>query len=127
MDVFECVIVIVTVRPNPHDDVRGGSVHVVSHLLRRGRDHGGVVHKCQRHYVARTNEHAQDTCFLQPPTLQLVKDDQIHVLGSDTKGNTKKTEKQDIEPKEEKGNVDITEMCSTDDESGRWSEHKVER
>ena len=26
--------------------------------------------------------------------------------------------KPDIEPKEEKGNVDITEMCSTDDESG---------
>ena len=29
----------------------------------------------------------------------------------------KKNEKQDIEPKEEKGNVDITEICSIDDES----------
>ena len=35
-----------------------------------------------------------------------------------TKRKYKKTEKQDIEPKEEKGNVDVTEMCSTDDESG---------
>ena len=35
-----------------------------------------------------------------------------------TKRKYKKFEKQDIEPKEEKGNVDITEMCSTDDESG---------
>ena len=30
----------------------------------------------------------------------------------------KKIEKQDIEPKEENGKVDITEMCSTDNESG---------
>ena len=30
----------------------------------------------------------------------------------------KKIEKQNIEPKEENGKVDITEMCSTDDESG---------
>ena len=29
----------------------------------------------------------------------------------------KKIEKQNIEPKEENGKVDITEMCSTDDES----------
>ena len=29
-----------------------------------------------------------------------------------------KIEKQDIGPKEEHGKVDITEMCSTDDESG---------
>ena len=29
-----------------------------------------------------------------------------------------KIEKQDIEPKEEKGIVDMTENCSTDDESG---------
>ena len=35
-----------------------------------------------------------------------------------TKGKTKKIEKQDIETKEENGKVDITEMCSTDDESG---------
>ena len=34
-----------------------------------------------------------------------------------TKRKYKKNEKQDIEPKEEKGNVDITEICSTDDES----------
>ena len=34
-----------------------------------------------------------------------------------TKRKYKKIEKQDIEPKEEKGNVDITEICSTDDES----------
>ena len=34
------------------------------------------------------------------------------------KGNTKRFEKQDIEPKEENGKVDITEMCSTDNESG---------
>ena len=30
----------------------------------------------------------------------------------------KKIENQNIEPKEENGKVDITEMCSTDDESG---------
>ena len=35
-----------------------------------------------------------------------------------TKGKYKKIEKQDIGPKEENGKVDITEMCSTDDESG---------
>ena len=34
-----------------------------------------------------------------------------------TKRKYKKIEKQDIEPKKENGNVDITEMCSTDDES----------
>ena len=34
-----------------------------------------------------------------------------------TKRKYKKIEKQDIEPKEESGTVDITEMCSTDDES----------
>ena len=34
-----------------------------------------------------------------------------------TERKYKKIEKQDIEPKEEKGNVDITEICSTDDES----------
>ena len=34
-----------------------------------------------------------------------------------TKRKYKKFEKQDIEPKEENGNVDITEICSTDDES----------
>ena len=35
-----------------------------------------------------------------------------------TKRKYKKIEKQNIEPKEENGKVDITEMCSTDDESG---------
>ena len=35
-----------------------------------------------------------------------------------TKRKYKKIEKQDIGPKEENGKVDITEMCSTDDESG---------
>ena len=35
-----------------------------------------------------------------------------------TKRKYKQIEKQDIEPKEENGKVDITEMCSTDDESG---------
>ena len=35
-----------------------------------------------------------------------------------TKRKCKKIEKQDIGPKEENGKVDITEMCSTDDESG---------
>ena len=34
------------------------------------------------------------------------------------KKEIEKIEKQDIEPKEENGKVDITEMCSTDDESG---------
>ena len=34
-----------------------------------------------------------------------------------TKRKYKTIEKQDIEPKEETGNVDITEICSTDDES----------
>ena len=35
-----------------------------------------------------------------------------------TKRKCKKIEKQDFEPKEENGKIDITEMCSTDDESG---------
>ena len=35
-----------------------------------------------------------------------------------TKRKYKKIEKKDIEPNEENGKVDITEMCSTDDESG---------
>ena len=35
-----------------------------------------------------------------------------------TKRKYKKIEKQDTGPKEENGKVDITEMCSTDDESG---------
>ena len=35
-----------------------------------------------------------------------------------TKRKCKKIEKQDIEPKDEKGIVDMTENCSTDDESG---------
>ena len=35
-----------------------------------------------------------------------------------TKRKYKKIEKQDIGPKEENGEVDINEMCSTDDESG---------
>ena len=42
------------------------------------------------------------------------------------KGNTKKIEKQDIEPKEEDGKVDITEMCSTDDESGDGQSTKTQ-
>ena len=36
----------------------------------------------------------------------------------DKKEIQKYCEKQNIEPKEENGKVDITEMCSTDDESG---------
>ena len=36
----------------------------------------------------------------------------------DEKKRQKKIEKQDIEPEEEKGIVDMTENCSTDDESG---------
>ena len=43
-----------------------------------------------------------------------------------TKRKYKKIEKQDIEPKEEKGNVDITEMCSTDDESGDGQSTKTQ-
>ena len=39
-------------------------------------------------------------------------------LITQTKRKYKKIEKQDIRPKEENGKVDITEMCSTDDESG---------
>ena len=35
-----------------------------------------------------------------------------------TKRKYKKIEKQDIGTKEENGEVDISEMCSTDDESG---------
>ena len=35
-----------------------------------------------------------------------------------TKRIYKKIEKQDIEPKDENGKVDITDMCSTDDENG---------
>ena len=38
----------------------------------------------------------------------------------------KKIGKQDIEPKEEKGNVDITEMCSTNDESGDGQSTKTQ-
>ena len=43
-----------------------------------------------------------------------------------TKRKYKKIEKQDIEPKEENGNVDITEMCSTDDESGDGQSTKTQ-
>ena len=35
-----------------------------------------------------------------------------------TKRKYKKIDKQDIDPKEQIGKVDVTEMCSTDDESG---------
>ena len=35
-----------------------------------------------------------------------------------TKKIYKKIEKQDIEPKDENGKVDITEMCNFDEESG---------
>ena len=38
----------------------------------------------------------------------------------------KKVEKQNIEPKEENGKVDITEMCSTDDESGDGQSTKTQ-
>ena len=41
-----------------------------------------------------------------------------------TKSKYKKIEKQDIEPKEENGKVDITELCSTDDESECQACHK---
>ena len=43
-----------------------------------------------------------------------------------TKRKHKKIEKQDIEPKEENGNVDITEMCSIDDESGDGQSTKTQ-
>ena len=43
-----------------------------------------------------------------------------------TKRKYKKIEKQDIEPKEENGKVDITEMCSTDDESGDGQSTKTQ-
>ena len=43
-----------------------------------------------------------------------------------TTGKYKKIEKQDIEPKEENGKVDITEMCSTDDESGDGQSTKTQ-
>ena len=43
-----------------------------------------------------------------------------------TKRKYKKIEKQDIEPKEENGQVDITEMCSTDDESGDGQSTKTQ-
>ena len=42
------------------------------------------------------------------------------------KGKNKKIEKQNIEPKEEIGKVDITEMCSTDDESGDCQSTKTQ-
>ena len=41
-----------------------------------------------------------------------------------TKRKYKKNEKQDIEPKEENGIVDMTENCSTDDESGEGQSTK---
>ena len=43
-----------------------------------------------------------------------------------TKRKHKKIEKQDIEPREENGKVDITEMCSTDDESGDGQSTKTD-
>ena len=43
-----------------------------------------------------------------------------------TKRKYKKIGKQEIEPKEEKGNVDITEMCSTNDESGDGQSTKTQ-
>ena len=38
----------------------------------------------------------------------------------------KKIEKQDTQPKDENGKVDITEMCSTDDESGESQSTKTQ-
>ena len=43
-----------------------------------------------------------------------------------TKWIYKKIEKQDIEPKDENGKVDITEMCSTDEESGDGQSTKTQ-
>ena len=43
-----------------------------------------------------------------------------------TKGKYKKIAKQDIEPEEENGRVDITEICSTDDESGDGQSTKTQ-
>ena len=43
-----------------------------------------------------------------------------------TRRRYKKIEKQDIEPKDEKGNVDKTENCSTDEESGDGQSTKSE-
>ena len=43
-----------------------------------------------------------------------------------TKKKYKLIEKQDIEPNEENGKVDITEICSTDDESGDGQSTKTQ-
>ena len=43
-----------------------------------------------------------------------------------TKRKYKKIEKQDIEPKVENGKVDVTKMCSTDDESGDGQSTKTQ-
>ena len=43
-----------------------------------------------------------------------------------TKRIYKKIEKQDIEPKEENGKVDVTDMCSADDESGDGQSTKTQ-
>ena len=43
-----------------------------------------------------------------------------------TKRIYKKIEKQDIQPIDENGKVDITEMCSTDDESGDGQSTKTQ-
>ena len=43
-----------------------------------------------------------------------------------TKRKYKKIEKQDIEPKEENEEIDINDMCSTDDESGDGQSTKTQ-
>ena len=43
-----------------------------------------------------------------------------------TKRIYKKIEKQELEPKDENGKVDITEMCSTDEESGDGQSTKTQ-
>ena len=58
---------------------------------------------------APNKEHARTIQSTQRKMLRLI---------IETKRKYKKIEKQDIGPKEENGEVDINEMCSTDDESG---------
>ena len=66
---------------------------------------------------APNKEHERMTQSTQRKVLRLI---------IQTKRIYKKIEKQEIEPKDENGKVDITEMCSTDDESGDGQSTKTQ-
>ena len=70
--------------------------------------------------VSPTDCYAAGTCAPNQEHERMIQSTQRKMLRLiiQTKRKYKKIEKQIVEPKEENGKVDITEMCSTDDESG---------